>query len=227
MNAVQLFAAGDVEHSPVYMCRACGRLYTRQYMAIGDKERRYSDAERDALAHGTAERCCNHRCEICGEPAWGDWQGESKRHQRERCSRVSAEKEAARFAKATKIPQAEWDDSAMLYSEQSDLWFRDLDEALDWYSGEDRETPEYLWVGTRVRKVPDVIGWVMDHLSDDYDEDASERVSDEALARLTAFFAGWWQENEPESYDVDYRRCVVLDRKDYRDSRGESMPLAQ
>ena len=212
MNAVQLFATGAVEHSPVYMCRACGRLYTRQYMAIGDKEQRYSNAKRDALAYGTAERCCNHRCEICGEPAMAEWQRECKRHQQERWSREAAEKEAARYAKAVKVPAAEWDDSAMLYSEQSGRWFRDLDEALEWYADEERETPEYLWVGRRVRKVPDVIGWVMDHLSDDYDDEAANRISDEALAQLAASFGAWWQQNEPVSYDVDYRRCVVLDR---------------
>lgn len=213
MNAVQLFAAGAVEHSPVYMCRACGRLYTRQYIAIGDKEHRYSDAERDTLAYGMAERCCNYRCEICGEPAIAEWQRECSRHQQERWSREAAEKESARYARAVKVPQSEWDDSAMLYSEQSDRWFRDLDDALEWYSGEGRETPEYLWVGRRVRKVPDVIGWVMDYLSNDYDDEASDRVSDEALARLKAFFAAWWQENEPESYNVDYKRCVLLDQK--------------
>jgi hypothetical protein len=54
----------------------------------------------------------------------------------------------------------------------------------------------------------------MDHLSDDYDDKASNRVSNEALARLTTFFAAWWQENEPVSYDVDYRRCVVLLEKE-------------
>lgn len=214
MNAVQLFAAGGAEHLPVYMCRACGRLYTRQYMALGDKERRYSDTERDALAHGSAGRCCNHHCTICGEPAWGDWQTECRRHQQERWSREAAEKEAARYDRAVKVPQAEWDDSAMLYDGVADRWFCDLGEALDWYADdEERSLPAYLWIGRRVHKTPDLAGWVMDYLSDDYDDEASNRVSDEALARLTTFFATWWQENEPVSYDVDYRRCVVLEKE--------------
>lgn len=215
MDAIQLFAANGLKHSPVFMCQKCGRLATREYQAIRSSDgEKYTPEERDEFARQEAERCCNHRCQICGEPAAGEWQKECKRHQQERWSREAAEKEAALYAKAIKIPATDWDDSAMLYSEQGDRWFRDLEEALDWYADdEERSLPAYLWIGRRVHKTPDLVGWVMDHLSDDYDDEASNRVSDEALARLTTFFAIWWKENEPESYDVDYRRCVVLNKE--------------
>jgi hypothetical protein len=200
VNAVELLMP-DGKPSGVKACGACRLVYGERHAAFGI----------------TAESCCTEaKCDRCGA-GLGCTVNRRSYTFCDQCRRNhEAEREAARFAKATKLTPGEFAASEaggwMLYSNSADRWFVDLDEADDHFSDyEEPERPAYLWCSRPVNMVPDFAGHIGDMLAGEYDDDAYDRIPKEAIEELNDFERQWWAKYGPTSYQLDYSRCVVLD----------------
>ena len=155
--------------------------------------------------HAYAVRCCNERCERCG----------SAKHKYRAmcdacCAKAERDREAARFDKAKRLTPAEYD--GPFFVPNSDRFFADLEAFEEHYHDEPEEVkPRYLWCGSPVRMTPDFEGNLRDRMHGNFHEDADDSIPKAAWDELNAFEKKWWEGNKPESWDIDYSRCVVLD----------------
>jgi hypothetical protein len=219
MNAVELHMP-DGKPARVWMCQKCKTLVTRQYQPIGDGNgHTFTPDERDAFAKQSAERCCTEKpCERCGKGLGKTWNHggyticEACRQVREQ------EREQGRFEKATKVSLNEWDGECWLYDGSAERWFRDLEDFYDYYAEQDEdeksERPVYLWLSNPVRWSPDPRGDIADQMHDRFHEDADEQITKADWKKLEYFVEAWWQEHRPQSWDVDYSRCLLLEARE-------------
>jgi hypothetical protein len=216
MSSVELLLP-DGKPSAVWMCRECRLIRTRTHQPIADGSgRTYTPKERDEFARLEAEACCTEaQCARCTAGL-----GRKVKHGGHmlcnECQSIrQAEQEAARFEKAAKLTEAEFIKSNaaenMLYDERHDHWFRDLDDAEEWYADdEERERPAYLWCTEPVGREPDFAGHVGSLLAENFHDDADEQIPEDAWKELAAFEQKWWGDYSPTSFEINYSRCVLL-----------------
>lgn len=200
VNAIELLANG--EPTGAWMCSKC-----RQVISYG------SHTHNSELAKNGAERCCGP-CERCGK-ARGRYTVSHCDSCRQDIYRENAAKlESERYAKARKLTVAEFlaSDAAehMLYHDAAAKWFRDLEEAEDYFADDDRARPEYLWIGKPADWEPCVSDDIGGQMDDQFHEDAASEIDSEEWKRLDAFVGEWWSANRPRSFTTDYSRCVLL-----------------
>lgn len=153
-------------------------------------------------AHDHATRCCDRRCEDCGEKL------EKKSYYTvcNNCrSKRDAAKEAARFEKATKIPEAEYD--GWVYDEATEEYYPSVDEYRELVED---SAQTYLWATTaNVGFSLDAGAIVESELENsEHHPDAYDDVDD--IEGLQTMLDAWCEKQTVTSYEVDYSRAVVL-----------------
>lgn len=149
-----------------------------------------------------AKRCCDKHCEDCDvKLEKGDYNVLCRACRLKR----DAAKEAARFEKATKIPEAEYD--GWVFDESSEEYYASVDE---WRDQRDRFDQTYLWATTEIDgfrlDAEDIVGNALEN--GEHHEDAIESVED--LDDLQEFLDAWCAKQAVMSYMVDYTRAIVL-----------------
>ena len=151
-----------------------------------------------------ARTCCDKRCEDCGAQL-------DKKSYYIACppclSKRDAAKEAARFEKATKIPEAEYGEN-WVYDPAGEEYYPSIDEWRDRF--EDDGEPAYLWATSTLEgfslDAEDIVQSALESV--DHHEDAIESVED--LRGLRQFLEAWCAKQTVRSYMVDYTRAVIL-----------------
>lgn len=214
MNAQQLLMP-DGKPSGVWMCGACTCLVGRSNATIPlEPDGKMPSPEKCAeIVRLQAVRCCDYRCEVCSARC-KQYHRLCDAHAAEQSNERERAREAARFEKATKLTVDEWgksDAAELLYDNRCDKWFRDLDDAEEWYADdEERERPAYLWCSDVIRWKPDASGYIGDRMHDHFHEDACDEIAGAEWKRLDEFVDKWWEEQGVVSYEPDFSRCVLL-----------------
>lgn len=208
MNAVELQLPGGAP-SGVFACGKCGII------SSGSHVRGTDTVIRERLQRLANECCAPPTCADCGKVREKNYYVVCDRCKEKR----DAGREVERFEKAKKLTVEEWSASAsadcFLLDDRCDKWFRDLDDAEEWYADDaERERSAYLWCTTPVKWKPDASGDIADRMHDHYSEDACEGISDAEYKRLDEFVNQWWEEQGVVSYEPDYSRCVLLPQKE-------------
>lgn len=212
MDAVELLLP-ESKPSGVWMCRKCRVLAASCHspVQVGDRETTWE--EKSESARKRAERCCNPTCDKCGAKCRPEYR------LCEPCDALKRAEDARRrearlFEKATKLTVDEWgksDAAEWLFDDRCDKWFRDLDEAEEWYADdEERERPAYLWCSVPIRWKPHASDDIASQMHDHFHEDASDDIPDAEWKRLDAFVNEWWAEQGVVSFEPDFSRCVLL-----------------
>lgn len=210
-DAVELLLPGGAG-SKVWMCPECRTLVSRCYQPVGDGNgKSYTPEERDEFARRSAGRCCEEAKCPCGnglghKNKQGGWTkcGDC-RHRDEQ------DREQKRFDKATKLSEAEWDGPVWT---PGDKFFMSLEDFHDHYldsEPDDFVRPEYVWCSKPVKWQPDLSGYVMDQVSDNFHEDAADQIDAAALKELDDFGEAWWATHSVQSFEVDYSKCVLIE----------------
>lgn len=157
-----------------------------------------------------AARCCDRHCEACGVSI----------HSRscyvfcDPCrAKREAEREAERFAEATKVPEAEYADE-WVYSETHqgggrEGYWPDVESLRDWCEGEGVASPAYVWACTPLDLSMHADSAIESAL-DEHHDDAGSEISDAEVRRLQDFLDEWCDAQGIRSYHTDYKRAVVL-----------------
>ena len=202
MNSYPLYRSGEA--NPVaYGCGTCNRIQTEQYMPVAVGGKRLTSDERLNYARAHAERCCNWRCKICGEPAFSEFQTICRKHLSEEQDAVSAAKEAAAFAKAKDVT-----DMYVGPFMFNDRYFEDTCSLLDHFDcnyGVDDPWPEYVWVPSEIALSIDA-EHIIENALDGHYEGAADMISDDERKRLQELLDEWcertgvvsWEENHAE-----------------------------
>ncbi len=198
----------DGRPSGVWKCGKCGRAHAHN---------RAGQAPDSEWNREQSQACCDRRCQDCKAPLerlspYAICRGCLTKHDEQR--------RTERFEKATKLTVAEWgasDAGPMLYSEDRDRWFDDLDGVDEWVAEADeddedepRERPAYLWCTTPIKWQPDVAGDLADEMHSVFGEDSSDQIPPDQWKRLEKFVGSWWAQNKITSYQPDFTRCVLL-----------------
>lgn len=153
-----------------------------------------------ALDHAT--RCCDKRCQDCGEKL------EPKSHYVvcNACrSKRDAANEASRFEKATKIPEAEYD--GWVYDEATEEYYASVEEYRE--RVEDGAS-SFLWATTTIDgfrlDADDIVQSALEN--GDHHEDAGDSV--EGIGELQTMLDAWCDKQTVRSYMVDYGRAVLV-----------------
>lgn len=163
-----------------YACAHCGKVYNKSMPEY-------------------AKNCCKqYSCETCGQDTY----------QFQTCCGSCSDQKKMESAE-----EVEW--FGHVYDPDRDKYFQDIDEAAEWYQDdcdnvEDR--PEFLFVCDE--KSAESIGfkmsdWVVDHVHDNYHEDAAEQLVD--LKELDAFCQAWAKkQSNIVSYFPNYKKKARL-----------------
>lgn len=217
MNAVELLLPGG-KPSGVFMCGQCHRIesYNGVPARFPNPEVSWKDDEKVTSQHAEwmrerAEGCCRPTlCNRCMKP--------SGRQYVMICGGCAViqehEREVEKFTAAVKLTVEQWgasDAAEMLYDSLCDKWFRDLDDAEEWYADdEERTRPAYLWCSKVISWKPDASGDIGDRMHDLFNEDACNDITQAEWDKLDAMVTKWWEEQGVVGYDPDFSRCVLL-----------------
>lgn len=182
MNSIEVVRRGGDE-TVGYACAKCGEVYK-----FGHK--------------WLADRCCDPRCEDCGEPCHGCYVV-CDAHRKER----AAKNEAELFAKAAKLTRAEWNGPVFDPSEATgdDGYGRDFDHLLRHVSEED--WPAYVWACDATK--PSLsIGSVLDLVCEEHHENVRDQLKN--VAELEAAIDEFNAKQTTETWSPDYSRAIVL-----------------
>lgn len=191
MNAQQLFLA-DGKSAGAWYCGECNIMHSLQHAPIGRGDVTYTREQRLEKARETAERCCNYRCEQCGEKAKqfhdlcdkcrdASWRAEAIR------------KEQESFAKATE--RTDYDGPFMF----DDHCFDSVEDVLEHCECREIDVPEYLWIPERIKFEMDA-DRIIENALEEHHEDADDRISKEDRVALQAFLDEWCAKTTIESF---------------------------
>lgn len=191
MSAVELFHQ-DGKTAGIWYCSECRVVHATETRAT--------------LCHGQAICSCGKPVERPGYKSEAICDAcDMAARDAKRCAA-----ESKRFAKAVKIPQAEY--SGPVFADGiGPEWFEELDQYLEYVEDEEVAFPPYVWAAKprSLRKVDtsDVTESLLDDMWEDADESDLNGVVELAEA-LDAFNAA----NESVViFDVDYSRAVLLE----------------
>lgn len=206
----------------VWVCKVCGRLHTPAYAPTRDSERDggavWPEDRRDAWAAGQAEECCGEAaCEICGV-GLGYLVSAGRVTRCDSCAKRSkAEADRRQLEAAVAMTPEQFRGSPyadnMLYDKVRDRWHRNAEEADHWLDDYPEASPLSLWCSEETGYAPNIEDMVRSHIDDNMDEDAADRVSDEAWEELRKFEEKWWKDNNPRSYEAVFTHRLVLENK--------------
>jgi hypothetical protein len=182
------------------------------------------------LAHDdrdAAEKCCRceepgcneplrywsrHRCEAHYEPHW--------RAEQARRREADAAEDRAAFERAAKVDWRAYDGPVYVpgaaHGSCGEGYFRSVTDYLEHlYDGD--TVPAYCWATRPTPPLRLDADDILDGALDDYHEDAKDDLDVPALQKA---LDTWCDDNQPESFEVDHLRAVLLDG-------AEAMLLAQ
>lgn len=189
-----------------YACANCGALYST--VIFGGGPEGDTAARHAALAH------CHHFC-TCGSPVpvnrstcdacWG--------------ARVK-EKEEKVFELAAKVTLEEYEDQPIYWegppggsSMSGDGYFLNIEEFLERCEEEEIDVPPYVWATKPVTLSMDA-SYLLESALDEHHEGARDEFPDGAERELQDLLDAWCAKQKVKSWDVDYKRSVLLHPKD-------------
>ncbi len=186
MSAIELYKP-DGTASGVFFCVECRCVYVSKEMA---------------------EWCHGDRLCACGKKIQRGYRTEQCDQCRsDEMHAEEAVKEAARFEKAKKITNAEYDDG-MVYD--GDRYFTGVEDALEHYESNDADPPKYLWACTNVGLPKASAESIYDNLLEEMWDDAD--TSDlNGVEELEAAVDAFNKANESVSlWQPDYSLAIVI-----------------
>jgi hypothetical protein len=154
-------------------------------------------------SYEAAERCCNRRCEDCGKRI------DEKIYYTVcvecRPAREAA-REQARFDKAKKIPESDYDGWIFYRGD----YYADLDALEDHCEQNALEWPEYVWSCRKLEFEINAESVIASAL-EEHHEDAGERISREQETELQTFLDAWCAKQGVSSWEEDDSCAVVLE----------------
>jgi hypothetical protein len=197
---LDIIVKGREDFTVAFGCPKCGQLF------ILHKDD--DAAERTTKRHEAAAHCVKH-C-VCGKSL--DY------HYMLRCkdcrARREHEKELARFEKAQKLTLEAYD--GPVYWEghvggYGEGYFSGVDEILDYCETEGIEVPAYVWACSPKEFKLDADVFIERELeSQEMFEEAGERISEDARARLQSYLNVWTGEQGLVGWNADQTRAVLL-----------------
>jgi hypothetical protein len=187
-----------------YSCPICGNYASPAIYAC-----RRDEAHR--AAKDQAQRCCQRVCDDCNAPMAPD---DAHYCYCLTCRRKrEAEREDERIAKATRVPEAEYDGPVFDPAEggSQEGYYPSLSELRDNYDDVCETPPPQVWACT-ITKLELDAERILESALDGHHEDAADYIHDpdDTLQKLLDH---WIEEcgSSVESYFADYSRLVILD----------------
>ncbi len=195
-----------------FACPKCSRICNQHLenpVSISADDLRRKKLRLDD-AHQAAERCCDRRCERCKTPI-GSIRDTPYIYCKSCLAEHEREKEAAKYAKATKIDEADysgwvnWEDRGY-----NNGYFESIDDLREWAAGEGISFPKYVYACSTMN-VPsrldadDILCTVLEN--DEAFEDAIDCLDVDGLQKL---MDDWLKTNTHPCYQEDSTRAVVL-----------------
>jgi hypothetical protein len=163
----------------IFACGACGRVYTC-----------------GAPSHEYATSCCVPRkCRYC-DAIVGKGPGG--------ILACVACRERRLYERATKVPARDWPGPVFV----DDRFFRDVDELLDCYDGDDEDRPAFAWAAVQVAAPRLDVDVILDGLRDEAPEDWEPEGVEDLRAAVDAWNAiqssDWWQDDTGTAVVLDW-----------------------
>jgi len=198
------------EKLDAWICSQCQTIHSAKYAPVALENQKLTPNARLEYARKTAERCCNHRCELCGEEAFADWQSLCKKHFSEHRCKLDRIKEQNRFEKAQKLTELPLNYHGVLYINDK-YYFDGIEDAVQSIVESGGDSPEYLWfTKEELLSSMDIKDKVCDHIQDNMHERAYEQISQDQWNELKSFFKKWADATNIKSYVPDYSRCIII-----------------
>jgi hypothetical protein len=175
-----------------FACGTCGILFTTKKDDLTDVD----EAKSAATQH------CVRSC-ACGKPLDYHYYIICKDCR----AAKEAEKEKARFEKATKVTIEDYDGPVFW----NDKFFSDVDSLLDDLENDGVDVPEYVWATAPQNfelSASDILERELER--QDMHEDAWDHIGKKAVDTLQAYFDVWCKEVGLVSYFEDTTRAVLL-----------------
>jgi len=179
-----------------YACGKCGSVVGSTSM--------HGDVAREMASR----HCGPWLCRVCGVEH--DWSHQTICHDCWRKSRAEreAERDEARFAKATHVAAAEYDGPV---ADGDEGFWQTIGDAVDELEDDGGEVPAYFWACTEDALKLDANG-IIESALEDHHEDAGENISGKDECRLQALLDEWCDTVNVTTWNVDYSRAVVVER---------------
>lgn len=150
----------------------------------------------------SAERCCNRKCKDCGNRV--------ERKHYVVCADCGTKRDEAReherFAKAQKIPEADYD--GWLYYDGE--YHGDVSALEEHWTSNELEWPAWVWACKKVKFKIDV-DTILEHALQDHYEDARSSIPQAAEDKLQVMLDEWCAGQKIESWQEDNSRAVILE----------------
>jgi hypothetical protein len=189
-----------------YGCPTCGQLYGPRWHPACNED---TPEKKDAKARESAVRCCYHHCPDCDalmppKPYYYIYCPDC-------CAKREAAKEAAQYAKAKKVPEAEYDGGYVYWEGHGsgEGFFETIDELRDYGVSNHIALPSYVYA-CATHKIPklDAEDIVSNLLADgEAYEDAIDDMDINCLQKLLDF---WLEYNQKNCYTPDHGTVVLL-----------------
>jgi hypothetical protein len=158
-----------------------------------------------------AEECCGPRTCTCGARIE---RKEGYSHCRDCRAKAATERENERFAKATKVTNAQYEHEPVYYDghggDYGDGYWSTLEALLEHCEQHGCEPPEYVWGCAPKVLTLDGSDIVSRALEDEFFEDAFDTIAAKDLAELDAFLTAWCTKVNLQAWDVDYGTAVLV-----------------
>ena len=183
MNALELHAPKGTPCG-VYICGEC--KYTRS-------------------SQEQAEQCCRPNICKCGAECKRPWLVCAAC-----CHRDAEARDAARWARASKVPAADY--SGWVYDDDADEFHSSVDTFVDaWECDHEEDDPPRGRLYACVPMGFDLdVARILEWATQDHHEDAYDDFDAAAVAELQTFLSAWAKANAPSSVETDYTRAIVL-----------------
>lgn len=124
-----------------------------------------------------------------------------------------AERDAAAFAKARKVPEEEWSEAVVWEDGSGDLsgdgYFSSPEAVRDSCAANDVPVPAYVW-GTAEERMGLDAGDIIDRALEDTYDGASDSLSAEATKELQSLLDAWCERHPVKWYREDRGVAVVM-----------------